>query len=366
MTRRTATGTSTGYVQLDRKNFQKTIEGKPVDLYTIKNGSGMAVAITNHGARVEQILVPDSNGRLGDVALGYETIDRAIAGQISMGAFIGRFANRIAKGRFTLNGHEYRLALNDGPNNLHGGAKGSRFVVFEARQIDGASVEMSYMFRDGEENFPGNLTTRAIYSVTDDNELILAFDAVTDKPTVVNFTGHTFFNLAGQGTGDVLNHVMTINADRFLPVDDTRIPTGELRAVVGTPFDFTRAEKIGARIDQPDQQLKYGSGYDHCYVLNKKNNELSLAARILDPRSGRVMEVHTTEPAMQLYSGQFLEGKQPRDIGKGGAVYTPHTGFCVEPQHFPDSPNQPSFPSTTLNAGERYSGKIVYKFSVAR
>lgn len=351
------------YVQLERKNFQKTIEGKPVDLYTIKNNHGMAVALTNHGARVEQILVPDRNGRFGDVALGYETLDGVLAGQISMGAFIGRFANRIAKGRFTLDGQEYRLAVNDGPNNLHGGAKGSRFVVFDAMQLDGASMQMTYVFKDGEENFPGNLVTRVVYSVTGDNELVLDYDAVTDKPTVVNFTGHTFFNLAGHGNGDILDHVMTINADRFLPVDDTCIPTGELRPVAGTPFDFTREQKIGARIKQPDQQLKYGSGYDHCFVLNKKSDELSLAARIADPTSGRVMEVHTTEPAMQLYSGQFLEGKQPRDVGKGGAVYTPYTGFCVEPQHFPDSPNQPAFPSTTLAAGKRYSGKIVYRFS---
>jgi len=321
------------FVELKREKYQKEIDAKKVDLYTIRNRGGMVVKITNWGAKVQQILVPDRNGVLGDVALGYETIDDLQAGQGSMGAFVGRYANRIGQAKFTLNGQEYKLAANNGPNSLHGGLKGSRFVVFDAKQIDDATVQMSYVFKDGEENYPGTVPLRVIYSVTDDNEFVVAYDATAvDKATIVNFTTHTFFNLAGQGKGDVLGHVVTINADSFTPIDKTLIPTGEIRPVKGTPMDFTAPEKFGARIDQDDEQLKLGGGYDHNYVLNKRGNELSFAARVYEPSSGRVMEVWSTEPGIQLYSGNFLEGKAPRDVGKGGTVYAFRTAFCLEPQ----------------------------------
>jgi len=352
-------------MELDRKKYQAEIDGKNVDLYTIKNQKSMVVKITNWGAKVQQILVPDREGALGDVALGYESIESLRAGQSSMGAFIGRYANRIGQAKFTLNGREYRLAANSGPNSLHGGQKGSRFVVFDARQINDAAVQMTYVFKDGEENYPGTVPLRVAYSVTDKNEFCIEYDAVAlDKSTVVNFTTHTFFNLAGQGKGDVLDHVFTINADNFTPVDETLIPTGEVWPVRDTPMDFTDPEKLGSRIEHDYVQLKLGGGYDHNYVLNKKDNEFSFAVRVYEPTSGRIMEVWSTEPGLQLFSGNSLEGKTPRDIGKGGAVYGFRTGFCLEPQHFPDSPNKPNFPSTVLNVGDRYSGKTVYKFAV--
>ena len=353
------------YVDLDRANFQKQVDGKAVDLYTIKNKKGMIVKITNYGARVEQILVPDKNGKLGDVALGYESLDKVMGGQGSMNAFIGRYANRIAKGQFTLNGQSYQLKINNPPNTLHGGEKGSRFVVFDAKQIDDSTVQMSYTFKDGEENFPGTLPWRVIYHVTDDNALDLSYDAVAvDKPTVVNFTSHIFFNLAGKG--DILGHVLMIPADYITPVDGTLITTGEFRSVKGTPMDFTKPTKIGARITADYDQIKYAPGYDENYVINKKGRELSLSARVVEPKSGRVLEVYSTEPGVQFYSGNFLEGKAPRDVGKGGQVYNVHDAFCLEPQHFPDSVNKPNFPSTVLNTGDWYSGKIVFKFGVQK
>ena len=354
-------------MELERAKYRTQIDGKNVDLYAIRNKNGMVVGITNWGAKVQQILVPDKEGEVGDVALGYNSIDQLQAGQGAMGAFIGRYANRIGQARFTLDGQEYKLAANNGANSLHGGAKGSRFVVFDAKQIDDATVQMTYVFKDGEEGYPGTVPLRVIYSVTDENELSVAYDATAvDKTTVVNFTTHTFFNLAGHNRGDVLGHFVTINADAFTPVDGTLIPTGEIKPVAGTPLDFTKPETLGARIGQDYDQLKLGAGYDHNYVLNKKGNELSFAARVYEPTSGRVMEVWSTEPGLQLYSGNHLEGKTPRDIGKGGAVYASRTGLCLEPQHFPDSPNKPDFPSTVLRAGDWYSGKTVYKFSVAK
>jgi aldose 1-epimerase len=354
-------------MELHRENYQKEIDGKKVDLYTIKNKGGMLVKATNWGAKVQQILVPDRNGAMGDVALGYDSIDQLQHGQSSMGAFIGRFANRIGQAKFTLGGKEYKLAANNGPNALHGGAKGSRFVAFDAKQIDDATVQMSYVFRDGEENYPGAVPLRVIYSVTDQNEFVIEYEATAvEKATVVNFTTHTFFNLAGQGKADVLDHVVTINADSFTPIDASLIPTGEIRSVKGTPLDFTTPERLGARIEQNDEQLMLGRGYDHNYVLNKNGDELSFAARVYEPNSGRVMEVWSTEPGLQFFSGNTLEGKVPRDLGKGGAVYTARTGFCLEPQHFPDSPNKPSFPSTVLSAGDWYRGKTVYRFSIRK
>lgn len=361
----TATAAEAPYVDLKREAFQKEIDGKKVDLYTIKNRKGtLVVRITNYGAKVEQILVPDRDGNLGDIAAGYDSIEGALNGQGSMGAFIGRYANRIGGGKLMVDGKSYQLAKNNGENSLHGGQKGSRFVVFDAKQLGPSSVQMTYVFKDGEENYPGTVPVRVIYSVTDGNEFRIDYTAVAaDKTTVINFTGHTFFNLSGKLGTSILDHVITVNADRFLPVDGTLIPTGELRKVEGTVMDFRKPVAFGARIEQADEQLKLGNGYDHHFALNKKRpGTLEFAAKAMDPKSGRVMEVWTTEPGMQLFSGNNLEGKQPRDVAKGGAVMTFRTAFCMEPSHFPDSPNKPSFPTTLLKPGEWYTGQIAYKF----
>jgi len=350
------------YVETKRDAFQKEIGGKKTDLYTLRTSTGMVVKITNQGGKIVQILVPDKDNRLGDVVLGYETIDQYVTGRASFGAIIGRFANRIAKGHFTLDGREYQLPINNGPNHLHGG-RGTQFLVFDARQLDDRTLELTYTFKDGEEGYPGNTSLRVVYAVTDDQELRISYEAVTDKPTVVNFTNHAFFNLAGAGQGDILDHELTINADRFTPIDTTSIPTGELRPVKGTPMDFTRPVRIGARIGEADEQLKFGTGYDHNYVLNKPAGELSFAARLSDPVSGRVMEVYTTEPGIQLYTGNFLTGQAPNDVGKGGKPYHVRTAVCLETQHFPDSPNKTNFPTTTLRPGQWFTSTTVYKFS---
>ena len=354
--------TRPAYVETKRDAFQKEIGGKKTDLYTLRTSTGMVVKITNQGGKIVQILVPDKDNRLGDVVLGYETIDQYVTGRASFGAIIGRFANRIAKGRFTLDGREYQLPINNGPNHLHGG-RGTQFLVFDARQPDDRTLELTYTFKDGEEGYPGNTSLRVVYAVTDDQELRISYEAVTDKPTVVNFTNHAFFNLAGAGQGDILDHELTINADRFTPIDTTSIPTGELRAIKGTPMDFTRPVRIGARIGEADEQLKFGTGYDHNYVLNKTAGELSFAARLSDPVSGRVMEVYTTEPGMQLYTGNFLTGQAPNDVGKGGKSYHVRSAVCLETQHFPDSPNKTNFPTTTLRPGQWFTSTTVYKFS---
>src|SRR5262245_60482123 len=350
------------YVETKRDAFQKEIGGKKTDLYTLRTSTGMVVKITNQGGKIVQILVPDKDNRLGDVVLGYETIDQYVTGRASFGAIIGRFANRIAKGHFTLDGREYQLPINNGPNHLHGG-RGTQFLVFDARQLDDRTLELTYTFKDGEEGYPGNTSLRVVYAVTDDQELRISYEAVTDKPTVVNFTNHAFFNLAGAGQGDILDHELTINADRFTPIDTTSIPTGELRPVKGTPMDFTRTARIGARINDTDEQLKFGTGYDHNYDPNNGAGELSCAARLSDPVSGRTMEVYTTEPGMQLYTGNFLTGKAPNDVGKGGKPYPVRSAVCLETQHFPDSPNKASFPTTVLNPGQWFTSTTIYKFS---
>jgi aldose 1-epimerase len=354
--------TKPAYVETRREAFQKDIDGKKVDLYTLKASTRMVVKITNQGGKIVQLLVPDKDNHLGDVVLGYETVDQYVAGRASFGAIIGRFANRIAKGRFTLDGREYQLPVNNGPNHLHGG-KGTHFLVFDARQLDERTLQLTYNFKDGEEGYPGNTNLKVVYAVTDDQELRITYEAVTDKPTVVNFTNHAFFNLGGEGRGDILDHELIINADRFTPIDATSIPTGELRAVKGTPMDFLRPARIGARINEGDEQLKFGTGYDHNYVLNKTAGELSFAARLSDPVSGRLMEVYTTEPGMQLYTGNFLTGKGPNDVGKGRKTYPVRSAVCLETQHFPDSPNQASFPTTVLNPGQWFTSTTVYKFS---
>jgi aldose 1-epimerase len=349
------------YVEIARGAFQKSIGGKPVDLYTLSNSSGMVVKLTNQGGKIVQLLVPDRNNHLGDVVLGYETLERYLTGRQTFGAVIGRFANRIAKGRFTLHGTSYQLPLNNGANHLHGG-KGVQTQIMDGAQIDGGTVQFTYGFRDGEEGYPGTTKMTVTYTLSEDHELSLIYEAVTDKPTIINFTNHTYFNLAGEGSGDILDHDLLVNADQFTPCDATQIPTGEIREVQGTPLDFRRPRRIGAHIEAEDAQLKFGSGYDHNYVLNTTGQELSFAARLADPLSGRVMEVYTTEPGLQVYSGNFLTGRD-NDIGKGGKPYTVRGAICLETQHFPDSPNHPHFPSTVLNPGQTFRSVTIFRFA---
>ena len=339
-------------------------DGKSVEIYTLKNGNGVEARIITYGGTVVSLKVPDKSGNLGDVVLGYDSLDQYESAEGYLGALIGRYGNRIAKGTFSLDGKEYKLAVNNGVNHLHGGLKGFDKVVWTANssiQADGLHLQLTYLSRDGEEGYPGNLNVKVEYILTDSNELKIVYSATTDKPTIINLTNHSYFNLAGQGHGLILDHQLTLNADRFTPTDNGSIPTGELRNVKGTPFDFTKSTAIGARIDQDNEQLKFGSGYDHNFVLNKNGDELSLAATVYEPTSGRVMEVYTTEPGVQFYTGNFLDGSTK---GKAGQTYPRRSGFCLETQHFPDSPNKPKFPSVVLRPGKTYTQTTIYKFSV--
>lgn len=345
-----------------KEAFGKTADGQEVELYTLTNSRGVEVKITTYGGIVTSLKVPDRAGRMGDVVLGFDTLDPYLKGHPFFGTIVGRYGNRIAKGRFTLNGVEYKLATNNGENHLHGGIKGFDKAVWKAKPAavkDGVALELSYLSKDGEEGYPGNLSVTVTYTLTEDNALRIDYAATTDKDTVVNLTHHSYFNLAGQGNGDILAHLMQIDADRFLPVDAGLIPTGELRPVKGTPMDFTRPTPIGARIEQDYEQLKFGRGYDHTWVINGASGRLRRAARVSDPATGRVMEVWTTEPGVQLYTGNFLDGTIR---GKEDKVYPQRAGFCLETQHFPDSPNKPGFPSTVLKKGARYRSTTVYRF----
>jgi aldose 1-epimerase len=344
-----------------KTSFGKTPDGRQVDLYTLTNAKGVEVAITNFGGIVVTVKVPDRNGKVADVVFGYDSLDGYINDKSYFGALVGRYGNRIAHGQFVLDGVTYKLAKNNGENTLHGGVKGFNKVVWDAKEVaskDGASLQLNYLSKDGEEGYPGNLKVQVVYTWTDANELKIDYSATTDKKTVVNLTNHSYFNLAGQGNGDILGHELTIQADRFTPVDAGLIPTGELRPVDGTPFDFRKRTAIGARITADDEQLKLGKGYDHNWVLNH-TAEVSLAARAVEPNSGRVLEVWTTQPGVQFYTGNFLDGTV---TGKGGKAYGFRTAFCLETQHFPDSPNHPEFPSTVLKPGERYHEVTLYKF----
>ena len=345
-----------------REDFGRTPDGREVSLYTLTNRRGAEARIINYGGTVVSLKVPDRRGRLADVVLGFDDLEGYLNQTFYIGSLIGRYANRIANARFTLNGVEHRLAANNGPHNLHGGLKGFDKVVWEARPLKargGAALELTYLSRDGEEGFPGNLRARVAYTLTDRNELRVDYFATTDKDTVVNMTQHSYFNLAGEGAGDILGHYLTLYASRFTPTDATSIPTGELRAVRGTPFDFTRPQVIGARIEADDEQLRFGKGYDHNFVVGGRAGVLRKAAEAYEPTTGRVMEVWTTEPGVQLYTGNYLAVER----GKGGKPYPTRTGFCLETQHYPDSPNKPQFPSAALRRGGRYRSTTVYRFS---
>ncbi|QHS61436.1 aldose epimerase family protein [Chitinophaga agri] len=348
--------------QISDAAFEKTIDGKQVKLYHLKGKGNLQVAITNYGAKIVSLMAPDKQGQLADVELGYDNIDQYVdTKERYYGGIVGRYGNRIAKGKFKVDGKEYSLAVNNGVNHLHGGKKGFNDVVWDAEQPNDHTLKLHYLSKDGEEGYPGNLDITLTYELTDSNEVKIDYSATTDKATVVNLTNHSFFNLHGAGNGDINDHIMYINADKYTPVDSTLIPTGKLEAVKGTPMDFTTPTKIGERVDASFEQLTFGKGYDHNYVLNKKGKELSLAATVEEPTSGRFLEVWTTEPGVQFYGGNFLDGT---DKGKEGKTYVHRGAFCLETQHFPDSPNQPSFPSVVLKPGETYTSTCVYKFGV--
>ena len=336
-----------------------------IRLYELSNESGTEVKITNYGATVTSILVSDRNGKFADVALGYDCVEDYMnaVDKPYFGSIVGRYGNRISKGQFSLDGKTYSLATNNGPNHLHGGIIGFDKVVWDAIPISGQGfkgVELTYRAKDREEGYPGNLDIKVTYKLTDENELVIEYDATTDKATPVNLTNHTYFNLAGEGNETILNHELMINADHYTPVDETLIPTGKIELVKGTPFDFTRPKAIGRDINQDNEQLIFGGGYDHNFVLNKKSNGMALAATVYEPTSGRFMEVLTQEPGIQFYCGNFLDGCL---TGKSGKPYIYRGGFCLETQHYPDSPNQPDFPSTILRPGQVYQTTTIYRFS---
>jgi len=351
---------------ITKTSFGKNDAGENIDLYTLRNSHGVEAKITNLGGIVVSLRVPDRSGKFDDVVLGFNDLDSYLKPHPYFGALIGRYGNRIAKGRFTLNGVEYKLAVNNGENHLHGGIKGFDKVIWTGKEMKtklGPALVLTYLSKDGEEGYPGNLNVRVVYTLTNNNELKIEYSASTDKDTVTNLTHHSYFNLAGEGNGDILNTRVTINAARFVPTDAGSIPLGSLKIVAGTPFDFLTAHAIGERINQDDEQLKFGSGYDHTWVINGRQGVMRLAATAYEPTSGRVMQVWTTEPGMQFYTGNFLDGTL---TGKAGKLYPRRSGFCFETQHYPDSPNQPSFPTTTLKKGATYKSTTIYRFSSRR
>ena len=355
-------------VKVEKAAFGTLEDGRAVDLYTLTNENGAEVKIISYGGIVTSVRVPDKEGNIEDVVLGFDSLEGYLqAGVPYFGAIVGRYGNRIAEGRFTLDGQTYQLATNDGPHHLHGGLKGFDKVLWEGEEVtteEGAGVKLHYLSEDMEEGYPGNLAVDVVYILTEENELKIDYEATTDKPTIVNLTNHAYFNLTGDMSQDVLNHRVMINAEYFVPVTETLIPIGELRPVEGTPFDFTEPTAIGKRINENNEQLVFGKGYDHCWVLLEEveeEDELTLAATVHEPISGRFMEVFTNEPGIQFYTGNFLDGSL---TGRGGVDYKYRSGFCLETEHFPDSPNQPEFPSVTLRPGETYKTNTVYKFSV--
>ncbi|UCD45160.1 MAG: galactose mutarotase [Candidatus Bathyarchaeota archaeon] len=349
-------------MEISRQAYGATRDGDPVHLFTLKNRNKLEVGILDYGGIVTSLRVPDREGRFDDVVLGYDTLEEYLGDKSYFGCIVGRFVNRIADGRFSLEGVDYNLPLNDGSNHLHGGPGGFNKVLWGADELRGdgfVGIELSHLSRDGEEGYPGNLRATVVYTLTESNELRIEYTAKTDRDTVVNLSHHSYFNLAGGG--NILDHFLTLNADKFTPIGEGLIPTGDIMGVEGTTLDFREPTYIGERIDHDCEQLKIAGGYDHNWVLNGRRGSVDLAARVLEPESGRVMEVHTTEPGVQFYSGNFLtEGVK----GKGGRVYGPRHGLCLEAQHFPDSPNHPGFPSTVLRRGETYRQTTVYSFHV--
>jgi aldose 1-epimerase len=351
-------GTDTMKATVTRSSFGKTPEGKAVDLYTLTNTHGMVAKITTYGAILTELHTPDRSGHMGDVVLGFDNLDAYVKGHPFFGATVGRYANRIANGKFTLNGQTYTLVTNNGPNHLHGGTVGFDKVVWEARQVkkaDGPAVQFHYISKDGEEGYPGNLDVAVTYTLTNENALRIDYEATTDKPTVCNLTNHSYFNLAGKG--DINGHQLMMNCDRFLPVDETLIPTGKLEPVKGTNMDFTSMHAIGDHIDEVGKEP---TGYDHCYVVNGGGKKLTLAAKVVEPTTGRAMDVYTTEPGVQLYTANFMDGTL---TGKGGTIYQKHGAFCLEAGRFPDTPNHPKFPTAELRPGQTYKQRTEYRFS---
>jgi aldose 1-epimerase len=345
--------------------FAKEVNGKQTSLHILENKSGMKVAITNYGGKIVNLWAPDRDGKLADVVLGYNTIDEVINGSNSFGAIVGRYANRIAKGQFELDGQVYNLPINNGENCLHSGPDGFYVKIFDAKELntpEGPAVELSYLSPDGENGFPGNLNLIVTYTLTEENELKIDYKATTDKPTVLNVTNHAYFNLRGEGNGDILSHEVVINSDKVAEVTSSELlPTGKYTNILGTPMDFTEPRVIGKDIDADFDIMVYGKGYDHAWAVNGyEKGKLSFIASAYEPESGRFMEVFTEEPAVQLYTGNWLDGTE---IGKSGKQYGKRTGFCLETQHFPDSPNNPEYPTTVLRPGETYTSTTVYKFS---
>ena len=349
---------------LKRADFQSTIAGKETDLYILRNSEGNEVAISNYGGALVAIMVPDRNGNRPNVIQGHDNINDIVnSPEPYLSTLIGRYGNRICKGRFQLHGKEYQLPINNGPNSLHGGLKGFNAKVWDALQMNDHTLVLKYVSPYGEEGFSGEMKTTVVYSFTDDNELVIEYMATTNKKTIVNLTSHGFFSLAGiaNPTPTIENLECEINADFYIPIDETSIPTGEILRVEGTPFDFRKPKAVGKDIDADNEQIKNGAGYDHCFVLNKKEEgELSFAARIKEPVSGRIMEVYTTEPGVQVYTDNWADGYK----GQNGATFPRRSAICFEAQHFPDSPNRPYFPSVVLNPGEQYTQKTVYRFAV--
>jgi aldose 1-epimerase len=346
--------------------FGTAPDGQPLKLITLRNQAGIEIRVSTYGGTILSLKTPDRAGTSDDIVLGFDTMPPYFDKSPYFGCLIGRYCNRIARGKFTLDGKTYTLATNNGPNHLHGGKVGWDKVVWRSepfQNTSGVGVKLSYTSKDGEEGYPGAVVADVTYTLTDKNELVVDYHATTDNPTIINLTQHSYFNMAGAKANDILGHELTINADRYTPVDATLIPTGDLAPVEGTPFDFRTPTRIGARINDANEQLKRGLGYDHNYVVKREDTALALAARVVEPVTGRTMEITTTEPGIQFYSGNFLDGTI---TGKGGRVYGHRSGFCLETQHYPDSPNHPAFPSTTLRPGEEYRSKTVFTFGVAK
>jgi len=354
-----AEGTSSSTIQ--KEEFGKTAAGETVNLYTIKNTNGIELKVTEFGATLVSLKIPDREGNFEDIILGFDNLEGYINDAAYLGVIAGRYANRIAKGKFTLNGKEYTLATNDGENHLHGGVEGFGKKVWKGEELKtdkGTGVKFTYLSKDGEEGYPGNLDNTVKYILNDNNELKIVLKSKTDKATPVNLTNHAYFNLKGEGNGTILGHKLELNAKEYTPVDNGLIPTGEIKSTEGTPLDFPELEAIGSRIDKVDK--KFSGGYDHNFIIIKSDEPLSMVCKVVEPESGRVMKIYATMPGTQFYSGNFLDGFK----GKGGKAYNQHYGFCIEPQYYPDSPNKPNFPSCILNAGEEREEIILYKFSV--